>query len=283
MTSLTTRQIVVEGTRSPVLIGAPEGADPSEAVVFVHGNPGSGSDWNTLLNDVAAHTQVIAPDMPGFAAAEMRRNIDYTVAGYARHLGGMLDQLGIERVHLVAHDFGGPWALTWAATAKPHRVASFTLINTGVLQDYRWHRLARIWRIPVLGELFQLAARRAAVRALLAHDNPGLSRSWAEHLTRLFLPAGTKRAILRLYRSTDVDALAELTDGLRVHDAPCQVIWGTADVYLPTEQAHRQTEVFPAAQVHLIEGAGHWVWLERPDEVADLVLPFLRRNVADWR
>jgi len=55
-------------------------------------------------------------------------------------------------VHLLVHDFGGPIALTWAA-GHPYRVASVTLINTGVLIGYRWHRLAKPWRTPVLGEL----------------------------------------------------------------------------------------------------------------------------------
>ncbi len=52
---------------------------------------------------------VIAPDMPGYGKADRPESFDYTVEGYARHLTGILEQLGVKRAHLVLHDFGGPW------------------------------------------------------------------------------------------------------------------------------------------------------------------------------
>lgn len=271
-------QIVVGDVRAPVLVGGPADAGTGEAVVFVHGNPGSGADWLPLLEAVRPYAAVIAPDMPGFGGAEKRRDMDYTVAGYARHLGGIVDALGVRRVHLVAHDFGGPWSLTWAA-ANVERVASVSLLNTGVLLDYDWHRLARVWRTPVIGEVFQAAAAPAAVRKLLAHDNPGLDRRWVEHLARLARPWATKRAILDLYRSTTQQMMDRLVAPLAAKDIPSQVIWGTGDVYIPTAQAHRQLEPFPSADVHLVDGAGHWVWLERPERVTEILLPFLRQHL----
>ncbi|HZE02851.1 MAG TPA: alpha/beta fold hydrolase, partial [Pseudonocardiaceae bacterium] len=96
---------------------------------------------------------------------------DYTVDGYARHLGRIIDQLGINRVHLVLHDFGGPWGLTWAAD-HVDQFASVTLINIGVLRGYRWHYLARIWRTPVLGEFFMRMTNLPTLRLVLRHGNP---------------------------------------------------------------------------------------------------------------
>jgi len=278
-TSFTLRQVVVGDVRTPVLTGGPADTDPAEAVVFVHGNPGAGSDWRDLITQVAEFARVVAPDMPGFGCAEMRADQDYTVAGYARHLAGVIDSLGIQRVHLVAHDFGGPWALTYAA-AHPDRIASVTLINTGVLLDYRWHRLARLWRTPVVGELFQRVAGNRVVKVLLGHDNPGLDPNWVSRIAAHMRPWGTKRAILRLYRSTDVDTMPALSAALRPLDLPCLVVWGTEDVYLPAALADRQRETFPSAQIHTIAGAGHWVWLERPEEVSALVIPHLRQHVG---
>ena len=52
------------------------------------------------------------------------------------------------------HDFGGPFGLQWAA-GHPEALGSLTLVNTGVLLDYRWHRLARGWRTPLLGEYIE--------------------------------------------------------------------------------------------------------------------------------
>ncbi|MGV9838371.1 alpha/beta fold hydrolase [Nocardia niigatensis] len=271
------RQIVVAGVRSPVLVGGL--GDTDQAVVFVHGNPDAGGDWMPLLTEVATFARVIAPDMPGFGGAERRADQDYTVAAYAAHLAGVLDELGVGTAHLVAHDFGGPWALAWAA-AHPGQVGSVTLINTGVLTDYRWHRMARLWRLPVIGELVQVLATPRVLRAVLRHDNPGLPTSWLERIVGHALPWGTKRAVLRLYRSTDTAAIEALGIPLRELDLPALVVWGESDVYIPVEQARLQLEVFPRARVETLAGVGHWAWMEQPDRVVGLVAPFLRAQLT---
>ena len=280
MTASQTRNIVVNGVLSPVLIDGPHPVnDLSEAVVFVHGNPDTGSDWEPLMTPVAEFATVVAPDMPGFGGADKRAEQDYTVAGYAAHLGGVIDQLGIQRVHLVAHDFGGPFALAWAA-AHPDRVASVTLINTAVLLEYRWHRLAKIWRTPVAGELFMRATTPRVLRFVVRHDNPGLPEPWVERITEHLVPPETKRAVLRLYRSWRQRQMDALVEPLRARDPDTLVVWGDADVYLPVAQAHKQRRVFPRARIEILPGVGHWAWLEQPDRVAEFVVPFLRDRVG---
>lgn len=277
MTALETRILEVDGVCSPVLIGG--AGPPGEAVVFVHGNPGAGADWETLMERVAAFATVVAPDMPGFGGADKRSDQDYTLAGYATRLGGVIDAMGIERVHLVAHDFGGPFALTWAA-AHPERVASVTMINTGVLLDYLWHRMARLWRTPALGELVMRASTSTVARFVLRHDNPGLSDAWVDRMADHLMPDGTKHAVLRLYRSTRQADMDRLIGRLRDADLDALVVWGDADVYLPAVQAYRQREVFRRVRIEMLPGVGHWAWLEQPDRVAGYVVPFLNERVG---
>ena len=275
-----TRWLVVNDVRSPVLIGGPdETASSREAVVFVHGNPGSGSDWEPLMTHIAAFAWVIAPDMPGFGDAERRADQDYTVAGYAAHLAGVLDQLGVDRVHLVAHDFGGPFALTWAA-ANPDNVASVTSINTGVLINYRWHRLARLWRTPVVGELVQHATSTAVARWGAASRQSGPTRRMGGPARQPPHPQETKRAVLRLYRSTDRKDIEALRDRMRQRNPDTLVVWGADDVYIPVEQAARQRLAFPRARIEILPGVGHWAWLEQPDRVVEPMIPFLRERAG---
>jgi pimeloyl-ACP methyl ester carboxylesterase len=275
--AIRSRSIAVDGVRSPVLEAGAE--DSPEAVVFVHGNPGTGHDWDDLLPRVGAFARVLAPDMPGFGDADKPRDFSYTVDGYARHLGGLLDQLGVRRAHLVLHDFGGPWGLAWAA-AHPDAFASLTLVNIGVLIGYRWHRYARIWRTPVLGELFQATTTRWAFRQLLGRENPRLPREALDRIYDQGRGWPTKRAVLRLYRATPAGFGEPLAPRFRELDPPTLVVWGTADAYLPVEQAERQRQVFPRARIELLEGHGHWVFWEDPERVASLVVPFLREQVG---
>jgi pimeloyl-ACP methyl ester carboxylesterase len=276
-TPLHERQVPIAGVRSPVLEGGPPG---DEAVVFVHGNPGSSRDWVHLGGLVADFARVVAPDMPGFGDADRPRSFPYTVEGYARHLGGLLDTLGVRRAHLVLHDFGGPWGLVWAAM-NPGRYASTTLVNCGVLPGYRWHKFARVWRTPVLGELAQLLATRKGFHLALQEGNPrGLPREFVDQMYDN-LDWGTKRAVLRLYRATEPGRNAErLRGALRPLDRPTLVIWGAADPYIDVAYAERQREAFPSASVHVLPDSGHWPHADDPDAVASLLLPFLRTQTG---
>jgi len=276
--SISTVEVSVRGVRSPVLTaGPPEGA---EAVVFVHGNPGPADYWRDLLPRAGELGRAIAPDMPGYGRAGKPKNFSYSVDGYAGYLAALLDQPGITRAHIVAHDFGGAWALAWAAR-HPGALASATLINSGVGIGYRWHRYARIWRTPVLGEVFMATASRPGFRLLLGRENPRLTRDQLDRIYDASRSWATKRAVLKLYRATPAATLAVPAAALRPLDRPALVIWGTQDPYVPREQAERQRQAFPSAQVELLEGHGHWVMLEDPGRVASLVIPFLRRQLPD--
>jgi flavin-dependent dehydrogenase/pimeloyl-ACP methyl ester carboxylesterase len=273
------RRITVAGLSTPLSAVGPQ--DAAEAVVFVHGNPGSSRDWDDLLSRVAPFARGLALDMPGFGKADKPDDFDYTVEGYARFLEAALDHLGVERAHVVLHDFGGPWGLEWA-TRNPDRLASAVLINTGALLDYHWHYLARIWRTPVAGELFQATTTRNGLRSALRHGNPrGLPRAFVD---RMYddTDAGTKRAILRLYRATDDPAAASRrhADALRPLDRPALVVWGAHDPYIPVAQAERQREAFPRAEVTILDDSGHWPFADDPDGVGRVVEPFLRQVVG---
>ena len=270
--------VIIDGVRSPLLEFGSPGLD--EAVVFVHGNPGSSLDWERLARGVGEFGRAVAMDMPGFGAADKPANFDYSVPGYARFLGRLLAERRVQRAHLVMHNFGGPWGLTWAA-ANPEAVASVTCINTGVLSGYRWHYLARIWQTPLLGELFMACTTKAGMRLLLRHGNPrGLPAEYFDHVYKTF-DRGTRRAVLRLYRNTlnTEEEARQLTEALRPLDLPALVVWGAHDPYIPVEFAERQRQVFPRAEIKILPDSGHWPFADDPGGVAQAVLPFVRRQL----
>lgn len=249
-------------------------------MVFVHGNPGSSEDWRDLLGRVGQLARAVAPDMPGFGQADKPKDFDYTVEGYARHLDGILNHLRVRRAHLVLHDFGGPWGLTWAAQ-HPERLCSVTLINIGIMPGYRWHSLARIWRTPLLGELFQATTTRFGFGFLIQRTNPrGLPKAMVDRMYR-DMDWGTKRAVLRLYRATDNPGqMAEALGALfRQLDVPALVIWGAADPYVPVRFAERQREFFPRARIVILEQSGHWPFADDPEAVAGALIPFLQKQL----
>lgn len=274
-------EVRVDGVRSPTIEAGP--ADAREAAVFVHGNPGSTSDWAALVERTGAHGRALALDMPGYGRADKPEGFAYTIEGYARHLAGALAELGIDRVHLVLHDFGGPWGLQWAAD-HPDAFASATLVNTGVLLDYRWHAFARIWRTPVAGELFLRTATRPVFRRLMRRGQPvPLPPERVDEMYAAMKDPGTQRAVLRLYRATPADRMGGLRDALRPLDRPALVVWGAADPYIGVEHAERQRETFPRAEVVRLDRSGHWPMLDAPERVAEAVVPFVAGQLGAAR
>jgi pimeloyl-ACP methyl ester carboxylesterase len=269
--------VTVDGVELRVLrVGA-----TGDTVLFIHGNPGSADDWAGPMEAVGGFARAVAFDLPDFGETRAAAGFAHSVGAYADFVERARRQLGLGRVHLVLHDFGGPIGLTWVAR-NPRQVQSVTLIDTGVLPDYRWHPLARLWRTPVLGELFQATATRPAFRLLTNLREPRrLPRDFVDGMYDHF-DRRTRRAVLRLYRATDDPSGVshELIARLRSVDLPALVIWGEHDAYLPVAYASRQREAFPEAEVHVLADSGHWPFVDAAPGVERLLADFLGRQVG---
>lgn len=270
--------ISVSGIHTPVVDVGPAGA--AEAALFVHGNPGSHADWDDLIGRVSGFLRCVAFDMPGFGQADKPHDFDYSVPGYADFIESARSQLGLRRVHLVVHDFGGPFALEWAA-AHLADVASVTILNAPPVQGYRWYLLARLWRTPGVGELVQRTLIGPTFGLVVRRGHPlGLPRAVVDRMYRDY-DAGTRRTVLQLYRATDAARMVSVDAAVfAAADIPALVVWATADVYMATPFAYRHRDAFPSARVVELPRHGHFLLAEDPAAVAELVLPFLRQQAA---
>jgi pimeloyl-ACP methyl ester carboxylesterase len=175
----------------------------------------------------------------------------------------------------VVHDWGTVGLL--AALRHPQRLERVVIINAvPLLPGYRWHWAARIWRRRGMGELFNVATTERATRLILRQARPRLRPMPEEFVEELWRhwDRGTRRAVLRLYRSADPDELAAA--GLRLGELECPslVVWGEHDPYLPPRFGERYAERLPRAELWKVSRAGHWPWIDRP-EVVDRVVSFL--------
>jgi pimeloyl-ACP methyl ester carboxylesterase len=270
-------EVAVEDVRSPLIQAGP--TSESEAVVFLHGNPGSRLDWKDLVGQVGEFGRALAFDLPGFGQADKPRDFGYRVEDYATFIGRALDQLGVERAHLVLHDFSGAFGFCWAAE-HPDALQSAVLFNTGTWTHARWHRTARLWRRPVVGELVMaLTNRRAWHRAMNA--GPPLPPSFVDRMYDDF-DRGTRRAVLRLYRATPLpyppaSGWVETLAGL---DRPALIVWGADDPFLGVRRVEDLKEPFPSAEAVMLDGSGHFPFADNPEQAAQVVIPFLRTQLA---
>jgi pimeloyl-ACP methyl ester carboxylesterase len=249
---------------APVTTG---GATP----LYLHGVPTNSDDWLPFLE----RTGGMAPDLPGFGRSGKPGSLKSTIEEYADFIEIFLEHVGLERVSLIMHDWGGV-GLAFAQR-HPELIERLVIINAvPFLPGYRWHRTARIWRTPVLGELamgttFRFTARLASREANVT-EGP-LPEAWVDSVMDHF-DEGTSRAILRLYRSSPSEVLAAAGEQLGTLTMPALVAWGTQDPYIPERFGADYAAALPHAELAEYPDAGHWGWLDRPDMI-DRVAAFL--------
>ncbi len=239
--------------------------DDGPPVLYLHGVPTNADIWTPFLQATGG----IAVDLPGFGRSGKRGDLDYSIPGFSQFLERFLELAEIEQVRLVGEDWGGAAALGWTMR-RPARVHRLVLIDAvPLLAGYRWHRWARAWRTPWVGEMAMGLSIRPVLRRALP---PELVDLIADHLDQ-----GTQRAILKLYRWADPDALAAAGAQLGDIDAPTLIVWGETDPYIPVRFAHGYAAVLGGeATVDVRPGAGHWPWLGDPS-VIDRVAAFVLR------
>jgi len=249
----------------------PTAAKTDAVPLYLHGVPDSSDSWLEFLRRSGG----LAVDLPGFGRSGKPASLTYTIAEYDSFIERFLQEVGVERVQLVMHDWGAV-GLAFAQRL-PERVERVAIINTmPFLPGYRWHRTARIWRTPGLGELAMGTTNRFTLRLASRETNatPGpMPDAWLDSVLEHF-DQGTQRAILRLYRSSPPEVLAAAGQRLGLLEMPALVVWGARDPYIPARFGGEYAGALPHAELLELPDAGHYPWLEEPD-VIDRLLDFL--------
>jgi pimeloyl-ACP methyl ester carboxylesterase len=234
-----------------------------EPCVLLHGNPDTHAVWTPVIERIAPRLRCYAPDLPGFGQTRVPAGFDFSLASQGEWVGALLDALGLERVHLVVHDVGGPHGLAFA-TEHAARLRSLTIFNTIFFPDYHWHFWARVWRTRGLGELAMAIMNRPLFVHELQRGSPHIPRAYADRAYDEITPE-MKQAVLRWYRAMDPSVWRGWDTRLlaATRSIPTQVVWGDLDPYLPSRFADR----FGGTVTH-VPDCGHWVMLENPDVCA---------------
>ncbi len=255
-----------------------EGSGPP--VLLLHGFPDSSYLWrNQVPALVDAGLRVVVPDLRGCGKSDKPAAVEaYALQVVLQDILGLLDKLGIERAHVVSHDWGA--ALGWLLAALyPDRVDRFVALSVGhptVFRQAGLEQREKSWYML----LFQF---RDLAEQLLTRDDWRLFRDWVRHhpeterwISDLSRP-GALSAGLNWYRA-NARPEAFLTDPrpLPKVQAPTLAVWSSWDAYLTEVQVVRSAECVSGPwRYERLEGASHWLQLDRPQWINSLLVDFL--------
>jgi haloalkane dehalogenase len=242
----------------------------------MHGMWGSSFLYRKVIRELAARgMRGIAFDLPGFGLAARPKDFDYSWTGLGRFAVSAVDQLGLERFHLVVHDIGGPVGFE-LASKLPERVASLTIFNTMIdvttfrapwsMQPFRYRGLGELWLRGLNRPMFRFLMRLQGVDNLQA-----LATVELDAYLELMKGDDGGRSFLRVMRSTEQTPEKEsLYRSVVGSDRyPVQVVWAADDPALKIsvygEQARKAARL---SQIERIPGK-HFPHEDQPATMAE--------------
>ena len=248
-------------------------------VVLLHGFPDTGRLWRHQVPALAgAGMRVVVPDLRGYGASDKPVGVDrYHMLFLAADVAAVLDAEGIAKAHVVGHDWGA--ALAWAVAAlAPDRVDHLVPMSVGHPSAFRgdgFHQAEKSWYML----LFQF---EGIAERWLSNDDWANFRAWGHHpdadaVVAAIEANGSLTPGLNYYRA-NVPPESFVRPPIEVPpvQAPTMGIWSSGDFALTEGQMTRsEKHVAGPWRYERIDGPDHWMQLEAPQAVNELLLDFL--------
>lgn len=262
-----------------------EGPRRDEAALMLHGNPTWSFYYREVVKAVVPTLRCIVPDHIGMGLSEKPENYSYTLATRIADIEALVASLGLKRIHLVVHDWGGAIGFGFAVR-HPELIGRLVVLNTAAFTSKRIPARIALCKLPGLGPLIVRGANGFAWPA-----------TWMAMHRRTLTP-DEKRAYLRPYDSwanrvavsafvRDIPlepnhpswpTLVAIEKGLvQFQKNPSLLLWGGRDFCFNRHFFERWTQILPNAEQQYLGDAGHYVLEDARDAAVPAIVRFLNR------
>ncbi|MGH2822524.1 MAG: alpha/beta fold hydrolase [Thermoleophilaceae bacterium] len=262
-----------------------EGPADAPPLLFLHGNPTWSYLWRRPIAELSAGGhRCVAFDHMGFGRSEKPPRLSaYTLERHVDNALAVIDELDLNEVTLVAHDWGGPIGLG-AMLERLERLRALVLMNTWAWELPSWlPPFIREFRTEGLGEILALGgnlfvesipggmARRDPDPVMMEAYRAPFPDYWSRTGTLAF-----QRDIPLTERDRSAPLMAAIHERLPRLEVPVLLVWGMRDPVFQPVFLDQWREVFPQAKTAELEDASHFVVEDRPDAVIGAIEEFLR-------
>lgn len=233
-----------------------------EPIIFLHGFPDSSHVWHGLMEPLGENFHCIGIDIPGLGNTRPPANCSFKLKDQGNFVKTALDALEIRQpIHLVVHDLGTFPGLAYA-TDNPEQIRSITIFNADFHSDFRWYFWAKVWRLPILGEIAMHTSNLMIFKSEMRHGSPGFTDAYLKEVYDRITTYNRTMA-LKYFRAWNKEELTVYEPAFleNTRDIPKLVIWGIQDPYSAVTYAAR----FGTDNIAYREDCGHWMMIEATD------------------
>jgi len=260
-----------------------------QPLLMLHGNPTWSFYYRNLILAFRDSYRCVVPDHMGMGKSDKPQNYSYTLSQHIDNLEALVDKLGLNDITLVLHDWGGAIGMGYAVR-HPQKIKRLVLFNTAAfLSDHIPIRL-KLCRVPGVGALairgfnaFALAATSMACKnkeRMTDHVKKGYLSPYDNYANRI----ANLRFVQDIPMSPEAPSYSvvkNIEENLsQFASLPIMIAWGAKDFVFNDRFLNRWQEIFPDAEVHRIQDAGHYVLEDAHERIIPWMQEFFRSNPA---
>lgn len=258
-----------------------------EILLCVHGNPTWSFAWRNFIKQLSSKYRVIAVDHVGCGFSEKPQEYPYCLRRHIDNLKGLIAQLGLNNITLIAHDWGGAIGMG-AAGELPDQFSRFVLCNTAAFRSRRIPLRIAVCRWPAFGVLgvrgLNLFARAALTMAVANKSvmTPAVRAGYLAPYDSWANRVAVYRFVQDIPMSPNhptYETLVGVEQSLsQFTQRPMLLAWGEQDWCFTTtfrDEFHRR---FPQAEVYSLPDAGHYLFEDAPDRIIKRLAEFLESH-----
>ena len=263
-----------------------EGAG-NEPLLMLHGNPSWSFYYRNLILGLKDSYRCVVPDHMGMGKSDKPQNYPYTLSQHIDNLEKLVDHLKLDNITLVVHDWGGAIGMGFAVR-HPERIKRLVIFNTAAFLSRKIPLSLRLCRLPGFGAVairgFNAFARGAIQWACKKQERmtEEVRAGYLEPYDNFANRVATLRFVQDIPMSPDSPSypvVQHIEENLKLfRDHPVKIIWGAHDFVFNDHFLNRWKKIFPQAEAHRIEDAGHYVVEDAHEVILPMLKEFFKNN-----